>query len=100
MSEEARNNGVRVTNNKDARYGTQSMYVRRKEANEPEVSINVVNVPWTLVQPSRDGRRKTSVSISGLRRKIIKKKQAVRVPWYKRRRLLPIEALPADDQRH
>ena len=44
LNEEARNNGVRVTNNKDARYGTQSMYVRRKEANEPEVSINVVNV--------------------------------------------------------
>jgi len=68
------------------------------------VSINVVNVPWTLVQPSRDGRRETSVSsndgISGWKRKIIKKKQAVRVPWYKRRRLLPIEALPADDQRH
>jgi len=36
LNEEARNNGVRVTNNKDARYGTQSMYVRRKEANEPE----------------------------------------------------------------
>ena len=79
------------------------MYVRRKEANEPEVSINVVNVPWTLVQPSRDGCRETSVSsndgISGWKRKIIKKKQAAKVPWYKRRRLLPIEALPADDQR-
>src|SRR6185312_12203864 len=71
-----------------------------QEANDEEVSASLDN--GTTI--TRRRRRETSLSsksdnndgISGLKRK---RKQAAKVPWYRRRRLLSIEALPVDDQR-
>ncbi|CAG8616546.1 3372_t:CDS:2, partial [Paraglomus occultum] len=77
------------------------------ETNEHEEVSASSDTGTTIMRRSPKRRRETSVSsksdnnddIPGCRRRTIKKKQAVKVPWYRRRRLLPIEALPADDQR-
>ena len=78
-----------------------------QETNDHEEVSASSDTGTNIARRSPKRRRETSVSsksdnnddIAGLKRRTIKKKQAVKVPWYRRRRLLPIEALPAEDQR-